>query len=259
MKQLIYITVILSLLCSCRKDSAEDKIDSDIKIKMWETVDSTKRTLQFYCSTKKEYSCSNYEISKWFGASSNNVDLYFQSIIVYDFCLTSIGPATTTIDLGTLASGTYNLDIKVEQEKSEGHLIVTPDSYTIKLDKQVQLQIVNPSLKRVPENSIWGTVGYHTNATETLVQSFIDSLQFLGVISQTYPPGDYGYFKINSVGQIVPPQNHGYYFIRPFIYHYSGNSFALETLVKNYGAAYDDSLNIILYTTKGEIFRSWMQ
>jgi hypothetical protein len=259
MRRLTHITIFLLLLCGCKKDASVDKIDSDIKIKMWETVDSTKRTLLFYCSTEREYGCSNYGISKTFNKSSDNIDIDFNGILVYDLCLTSIGPATTTIDLGTLSSGTYNLDIKVERKKSEGQLIVTSDYYAITLDKQKKLQIINSPLHRIPTNTIWGTVGYHTSSTTTLVQTFIDSLQLLGATAQTYQSGYYGYFQINSSGQILPPQNSGYYFIRPYIFNCTGNTSALKTLVKNYGTNYSDSLSIILYTTKGEIFRSWTQ
>lgn len=259
MRLITFTTVFLLLLCGCKKDTLVDKIDSDIKIKMWETVDSTSRTLQFYCSTEKEYGCSNFGISKTFNKSSHNIDIDFNGILLSDFCLTSIGPATTTIDLGTLSNGIYNLNIKVERKKSEGKLIVTSNYYEITLDKQKQLQIINSPLYRIPTNTIWGTVGYHSSSTTTLVQTFIDSLQLLGATVETYQPGDYGYFEINSGGQIKPPANHGYYFVRPFIYNYSGNTSLLKKLVKNYGANYNDSLNIILYTTKGEIFRSWTQ
>lgn len=235
-----------------------EKVDSDIKIEMWETMDSTKRTLQFNCSTEKAYGCSNYGISKTFSKSSDKIDIDFNGILIYDFCLTALGPATTTIDFGTLPNGTYNLNIKVAKEKSNGQLIVTPDYYEIKLDNQKQLQIINSPLQRVPTNTIWGTVGYHTSSSATLVQSFINSLQNLGATTQTYQSGDYGYFQVDSSGQILPPQNHGYYFVKPFILNYNGNTSALHTLVKDYGVNYGDALTITLYTTKGEIFRSWM-
>ncbi len=225
---------------------------------MWETLDSTKRTLQFYCSTEKVYGCSNYSINKTLRKSSDNINIDFSGILIYDFCLTSLGPATTIVDLGTLSSGTYNLNIKVDRNRGEGRLIVTSDYYVIELDKQKQLKIINTPLHRVPTNTIWGTVGYHRSSTATLVQTFIDSLQFLGATAQTYQSGHYGYFEINSRGEIILPQNHGYYYIRPFIFNYDSNTSSLKKIVKNYGANYGDSLIINLYTTKGELFRSWI-
>lgn len=243
----------------CRKDVMINAIDSNINIKMLETVDSTKRTLKLYCSTEKEYNCSNFGIINTINQPSNKIEIDFNGITVPDFCLTSLGPARTTIDIGTLSNGTYDLDIKVENEKSAGQLIVTSEYYKINLDPQKQLQITYPTLNRIPTNTVWGTVGYHSSNSANLVQTFIDSLQLLGTTIQTYQSGEYGYFQINPSGQILPPQNHGYYFIRPYIFNYSGSTSALKKLVKNYGTNYGNSLNIILYTTKGETFRSWTQ
>jgi len=259
MRPLSFIPAFLLLLFGCSKDNSINKIDSDIKINMRETVDSTKRSLQLYCSTEKVYECSNYVISKIFSKSSERIEINFTGIRDLTVCFNSFGPATTTIDLGIISNGTYKLIIEVEGKKSEGKLIVTSDYYKISLDKEKQLQIINSTLNRIPANTIWGTIGYHKSSTAQLVQTFIDSLQLFGSTTQTYQSGDFGYFQINSSGQILPPENHGYYFIRPYIYRYSGNTSVLKTLVKNYGTDYGDSLNIILYTTKGEIFRSWIK
>ncbi len=256
---IIVFFLLLLLLCGCRKDYySVDKIDSNIRIKMWETLDSTKRTLPFYCSTEKVYGCSNYGISTTFSKFYNNIEIDFNEVLIYDWCLTSLGPATTIIDHGTLSNGTYNLNINVDRHKSEGRLMVKSDYYAIELDKQKQLIIINTTLHRIPANTIWGTVGYHRSSTATLVQTFIDSLQFLGATAQTYQSGDYGYFEIDSSGQIITPQNHGYHFIRPFIFNYDSNTSSLKKIVKNYGANNGDSLIINLYTTKGELFRSWI-
>jgi len=183
MKLLKHTTILILLLCSCKKDAHIEVIDSDIKIKMQETVDSTKRTLQFYCSTEKGYGCSNFGISKIVNQSAYNIDINFEAILINTFCLTSIGPATTTIDLGTLSNGTYNLDIKVGGKKNKGQLIVSSDNYAITLNDKKQLQVINSPLRRIPPTTVWGAIRYHFSSTATLVQTFIDSLLFLGATS----------------------------------------------------------------------------
>lgn len=191
MKRLIYILFVALFLSGCRSDSMIEVIDSDVRLKLWETVDSTGRSLMLYCSTEKQYSCSNYAIDRSFNVSPGNIQIDFNGITTPEICLTSIGPATTTINLGSLANGTYQLVINVERNKSEGRLIVTSGFYEIILDQQEKLQIVNPILNRIPDNTIWGNVGYHTSTTAPLVQSFIDSLLQLGATSQVYQQGDY--------------------------------------------------------------------
>jgi hypothetical protein len=258
MKGLRHSAILFLLLLSggCGLDFSVDRIDSNIRIVMWETLDSTKRTLELRCFTERDYECSNFAISKTFSKFFNYIEIDFTGIRRSSLCLTAFGPARTRIDLGTLSNRTYNLDITVDRKKSEGQLIVTPDYYSIKLDKQQQLIIRNHTLHRIPANTIWGTVGYHTISTSELAQTFIDSLQILGAKAQSYQPGHYGHFEINSSGQMVIPE--GYKFTQPFVYNYTNNTSNLKKLVRNYGANYSDSLHIILYSTNGEIFRSWI-
>jgi len=263
MKRFIYTIIsLLLLMSSCKKDAPIENIDSDIefdtdiKIKMKETLDSSKRTLQFYCFTEKEYGCANYGIKSTFNYSSNSIEIDFKEVLFSDFCLTAFGPARTTIDLGTISNGIYKLNIKVGKNNSEGQIVVTSNSYSILLTNQSQLQLTNSPLHRIPTNTIWGTIGYHTSFSDTLVQSFIDSLLYLGATVQTYEPGDYDYFQIDSSGQILPPQNYGNWIVRPYIFRYSGNTADLKTLLENFGTYYGNSMNIFLYTTKGEEFRS---
>ena len=253
MSRFFHATIFLLLLCGCRKDPTV----SDVDVRMWEVMDSTGRTLKFFCSTDRIYGCSNYRISHTFERSGDRVEIEFSGIIVPDVCLTSIGPASATVDLGALPDGTYAIDLQVGGNKNEGQLLITPDQYTISIEQPRQLRVTNSPLQRVPSNTIWGTVGYHSSTTAPLVQSFIDSLQLAGAAVQPYHSGDYGYFQIDTNGDISPPQNSGYYFIRPYVMHYTGGSTALNTLVTNYGIHYGDSMNIILYTTRGEVFRSW--
>jgi hypothetical protein len=259
MKRIIHATIVFIVFSSagCGKEYSRQMIDSDIGVRMWEILDSTKRILQIRCATEKYYNCMNYQISKTIRKTSDKIDIHFNGILVSDVCLTAFGPATTIIDLGKLSNRTYNLNIKVEGYKNEGKLIVTSEYYAIELNNQNQIQIANNILYRIPANTIWGTVGYHIGSTEPLAQTFIDSLQFFGATAQTYQPGNYGEFEIESSGQIIVPTS--YNFRQPFVFNYSGNTSKLKRLVKSYGANYGDSLSIILHTTKGEIFRSWMQ
>lgn len=247
------------LIVACKKDSMESRIDSDVKISMWEYSDSTGRKLELKCETDKSYGCCNYTILHSLSVSGSNIEINFTGIYQPDMCLTSFGPATTSVDLSSLPNGSYPLTIRVERRKSQGNLIVTSDYYEIDLDETRSVEIITPVLRRIPANTIWGTVGYHSNATSMLVQSFVDSLQFYGAAIQPNAPGYYGYFDIDANNAILPPDNHGYYFIRPFIFSYSGNSHSIKTLVRNYGLNFGDSLNIDLRSTQGHHFMSWVQ
>jgi hypothetical protein len=255
----IVYSICIILLFGCDKNPLEENINSDIQIVMKEILDSNSRKLQFICSTEDEYPCSNYTINNSIKFSDNEINIQFNEISTPDLCFTSIGPATAMIDMGKLEPGNYDLEIKVKNRRSSGKLVVTSNYYEIQMDKTRKLEIANYTLNRIPDNSIWGKVGYHYTSTEALVESFIDSLMILGATSNEYSTGDYGYFQIATNGQISFPGLSGYHFQKPFIFHFSQNSTLLKNLVRNYGQTFGDSVSISLFNTRGEVYRSWVQ
>ncbi|MDR3244946.1 MAG: hypothetical protein LBT50_00760 [Prevotellaceae bacterium] len=232
-----------------------DESDSDIKIRIIELLDESQRTLQFYCSTKQIYPSVN-SIAYSFQQSSNNITVRFDSII--PGVLAAFGPATVVINLGTLSDGTYNLDISNREIESKGTLKVSTDSYEVQLANN---WFTNAPMYRIPENTIWGTIGYHAIETLPLVETFIESLKKTGAKEHFYHSGNYGgEFDIDANGELVQPgKDSGYYFAKAFAFSYSGDHADLEQLVKKYAVEYgEDYLYISLYTDKGKKFLSWM-
>ena len=252
----------LILIFGCSKTQTETSFDENIKIKMIENVDSTKRTLTFSCYTEKNFECSNFYIEHTFAITENKIIINFIKITKPNICLTSIGPASAIINLEPLSNKDKDKDYEIEfnfgSSKVTGQLTITTSAYKVILPPQGKIQFINPALNRIPDNTIYGTVHFHSNTTLPIVQNFIDSLQISGATSAMYIPGDYGSFQIQSNGQILQTQDLGYYFTRYFIFNYSANSGQLKTLVRNFGINYPQLLLITLNTTKGEIFRSWV-
>src|SRR6185437_8409832 len=173
-------------------------LNSGVKIEMAEALYSAKRVLKFNCSTNQCYACCNYHLSNTFNISSNNITIGFSSIYVPSICATQPGPAKTTITIGTLTDGIYNLIFTIGGNKITGRLNVTTGQYKITIDTSNRITISSPVLYRVPQNTIWGGIGYQTRQSDSLVQSFIDSLEFYGAVSKTLQVGNYGHFVIDS-------------------------------------------------------------
>lgn len=253
----IFILLIFFGLHSCKKTETTSTFNENLKIKMSETVDSTKRTLFLNCFTEKIYECSNYGIQSTYLLTNDKITINFIQIVAPSICLTSLGPASTLIKLEGLTNKIYEIELNFGATKISGQLDVSASSFKATLPTQTKVQFVNPDLGRVPNNTIYGTVHYHIASTVTTVQRFIDSLQFYGATPTIYPQGDYGQFQIESNGQIKQTQDLGYYFTRYYIFNYSGNSGQLKSLVRRFGINYPDSLLVTLNTTKGETFYSW--
>lgn len=260
-RQIILILTLISfyVISSCKKTEVNSTFNENIKIKMTETVDSVKRVLNMNCSTEKVFECSNYRMETNYTLSDNKITINFIKIIAPNICLTSIGPASAIISLSGLSNKIYELELNFGSYKVSGQLNVTANSFVATLPTQTKVQFVNPDLKRIPYNTIYGTVHYHSSSTSSLVQKFIDTLQLYGATPTLYPQGDYGQFQIEASGQIKQIQDIGYYFTRYYIFNYSGNSGQLQDLVKRFGINYGNLLLVTLNTTKGETFYSWTQ
>lgn len=251
--------IFLSVIISCKKAEVKPAFDENIKIKMTETVDNVKRILNLNCYTEKIFECSNYGIETTYSLTEDKITINFIKIITPNICLTSLGPASTVVRFNALANKLYAMELNFGATKITGQLNVTTGSFVATLPVTTKVQLVNPDLKRIPDNTIYGTVHYRSDSTSTLVQKFIDTLQLYGATPTLYPQGDYVQFQIEGNGQIKQIQDIGYNFTRYYIFNYSNNSGQLRDLVKRFGMNYSALLLITLNTTKGETFYSWRQ
>jgi hypothetical protein len=273
MKYILLISLSF-LIFSCKKESLDDEIipieeeewtteiiykeiESDIKIRMTEMLlEETPQTFLLFISTEKIYPCANYGIVHSVQQDSTKIILEFSKIIVPNICMTAPEHAKTIIDLGAITNGEYELEVIVGDNKSVGQLIVTSQYFNINFEEPKQLQIEYSSINRVPPNTIWGEVRYYAAPSEVLAKSFIDSLEFLGATKQLYNQGEYLYFQIDSLGQISPQQQANDYYTKiKYIYNYPKNTSEIDSLVKNYGRNFGDSLDIVVYTKEGETFK----
>lgn len=247
----------LMIFSSCLKLSEQENIKSDVQIKLFEYIDSTKRDFYLLCYTKDTYECMNYGIGHIVDKSSNKVSIDFQGIVKPYMCATALGPATASINLGTLAQGATPFEFSVEGKSTQASLENSQAYYEMTLTSPQSLSLFYQRLYKVPENTIWGWVGYHAETTAALAQSLTDSLQTLGAYDVELTEGQYGYFSINEEAQMVAPQNHGYNFILPFVFGYEQNEKELGRLLKRFGEREGSKLKIVVYTSKGNTFMSW--
>ena len=96
MKQYIVIILLTVFgLNSCKKSgtTSSSTFTENLKIRMSESVDSTKRSLFLNCYTEKIFGCSNYGIQSTYVLTENKITINFIQIVVPNICLTSLSPA----------------------------------------------------------------------------------------------------------------------------------------------------------------------
>jgi hypothetical protein len=233
-------------------------IDSRINIKLTEELSADSKKVVLYCSTERIYGCINYGIDYSVLRTANNFRIKFNSIIISDICLTALGPATNRISLGELNGGSYNLTLEVNGKTESAVLTVTDSLYQINFQPGFNFKFDNTKLNRVPQYLIWGSVGYINDSLTNVVNTYLDSLQILGAVQINISPGDYGFFKIDSFGNIVTPDNHGFPFIKIYKFEYQNDLNNIKELMKRIQQQYVNQIYISCYTWRGDVFYGWI-
>jgi len=255
------IAVIAILLWACADGDSElndSPIDSKITIETRELLDVDSRRLTFSCATERVYPCVNYPLLTDRQDDENSFQLTFKSVGITDICLTALGPATASVELGAIAEGEYAFELNNADQKNKGTLKITESEIKLIFDHQNGIEIVRASTKRVPEKTYWGTIGYHTSASSTLVDEFLQKLSDEGAMFNKQQPGHYFYYEIDESGEIVAnTENSGYYFMKAFIFQYDGDESALKAFITTDAKQYGSQLSIYLTSFRGESVNNW--
>jgi hypothetical protein len=259
MKKALFIFFTLAGLLSCDKSPVYDYqvVDSDIIIKMNEELSSTARSFELSLLTDSAYPCVNYSLITNSSATTTKITVDILGVYTPDICATAIGPATSVIPFSNIQNKSYDIEFKIGSNISKGKLVCTAGEFSLQMDDLLQIKIDGPVLKRIPDNIIWGTVGYHNSSTIDKVNEFLASLKAAGAKDVSLDNGNYNYFAIEN-GTVVEPTNMGYYFTKSFVYSYTGDKNLIREIVKDYGKNYTSSMSIRVYGDKGEEYLGWM-
>jgi hypothetical protein len=171
-------------------------------------------------------------------------------------CLTELGPAQVTVDLGALPHGVYALELNTDNAGNKGTLRVSESQITLAFDHEDGIEIVRPTTMRVPENTYWGKIGYHEESSSDLVDAFLEKLAAAGAEFNKQTPGHYYHYEIDSAGEIIAETVHsGTRFLKAFIFQYEGNESVLTDLIRIDGKNYEDALSIRVETFRGDVLR----
>jgi hypothetical protein len=110
MKNIILLTLITIICLSCNKDDSEysqfmnsNSIQSNVEFQIIENYSTygaiQPPTLKLRLKTVDQFGCSNYSITTTEFNNGNELIIRFEEIFKPTFCLTSIGPAETVINL----------------------------------------------------------------------------------------------------------------------------------------------------------------
>jgi len=107
-------------------------IDSDVFV----TVQKNGDDIEIICLTEKTYECSNYLI-RYRLRQVNNGELRakLKDVVVPETCLTALGPAYCTMVAQNLEPGSYPISFELNNQKTNGTLIVGATTVELTLDE----------------------------------------------------------------------------------------------------------------------------
>lgn len=251
--------VSLSLVFnSCKKKTSSGPA-GNIVMSMWESLDGTGtgRHLHLKYQTTMIYGCCNYSLIYSLSRSGNVFTVRFTSVFKPEVCLTSMGPATASIDLGVLTNDNYTINT-INGGLNSCSIAVSSQSYIISGMSGSSVSYYGDTIMRVPDNTIWGEVCYDsTGAYPALLTTFMDSLAAYGATTVPLTPGNYHFFRL--LGANTFPHDSGCSWSQQFIYRYTGDTATLRRLVWHYWWFSDSTFYINLVTDKGYNYMSWYQ
>jgi len=223
------LLAILFGFSSCNKDKIETLPLGDVNIDMYELLTYSGREFGFQALTDQETYPISYQIRKNVKIEGNTITVNLQDIEKIDVSGVQVatGPASTYVTLGVLEDGTYDIQINVVDKINTGKLNIFSNLYTLSFDVSDGLTVNYDTLRRVPNGTLWGYLGYtDTNYAEP-AQSFIDTLLSVGATPLNIPPGNYGYFEYSQDSVFSQPVDDKYTYTKEFYLNYNQS---LETL-----------------------------
>jgi hypothetical protein len=252
-----YLALVLPWLAACTSKQADEPgaattITGRVLMSPQEFVGPTGRTLSLSFRDEGQYSCSNFRLITDFAQREKQLAFTFSGVDKSgDICLTSIGPASSSVDITLLAPGTYPLAFTVGNRQATGQLELTSSYLRVQSDNPGLVTASSSEIRFTPPTAIWGHVIYSQAADQAAAQAVGDSLQRLGATPLTLPVGNYARFAIAPNSLPVPPTVLPGAVALPLLFTYSGNFARVQALITR-AKATTPSLNMYLTSYKGE-------
>lgn len=243
---------------ACKLESIQDpivvtNIDKEFYVNLWEELYPDTRNLRINIQSLKNQDCLNYTIAYDWESTDKKFDLSINHIVPPGDCVPGVAPAHTEISVGDLESKLYNMNIVLDETViNEGQLIVNSEFYTLQMETEEGIIIPEKTLRRVPNNSVWGFVAYQNTADQMIASRLLSDLEGQGE-SISLREGKYGYFSFLDNKLLVsgaPAAGQ----VSSFIVNFAGDEKSLEELATNFRDTHTGSVSLKIFTATGSVY-----
>ncbi|MEM9823120.1 MAG: hypothetical protein AAF985_18720 [Bacteroidota bacterium] len=255
----LYLLLLLLTAAACNKDKEVPNeiinINDDLQIIIWEDLTNEERHLTFTVETITNQNCENYQFDYSLNQFAQQINLSINQLSLQEECQPGSAPARQSIAIGELAPNNYNLELNLNNNEivNPGRLLVSFSQYQIILDSDHGLIVPDKTLNRIPEQTIWGYIGFNDLNQESDVRiDFENSMADL-VRPHSLSSGYYGQFRLSELNELTIRTEQEYREQHNFLYEFGGNEQDLIAPLENLRATYGEAIEIKLFTAKGTI------
>ena len=246
---------MMFLISSCNPDETDPGIVVDVpltfEVDLFETLDTLQNKLQFLAYTIEiQENCINDTIDFTLERREGKISVSLNDIQPAADCIEGEGPATATVPIGFLIPGQYDVEINLRNTVvNTGTLLVDEEYFYLNMYTIDGIKLLHQQLYRIPEDAVWGYLGYSDPGLETAAQAFISEMSDF-VSPFDYPVGYYGHFRLNSAGNIELISTPATPLYNEIVYLLEDEREQLESLIETYRDSYPD-LQIRIFDGKG--------
>ncbi|MEL7121380.1 MAG: hypothetical protein AAFO07_18175 [Bacteroidota bacterium] len=257
--RLSYILVAFILLFqSCELAKLTDpKVNANVEdeffINLKEQLLISNNRLSFVVSTIEPESCTNATIDYSFSRLVSGFKISIKEILIPADCIEGVAPAESEIDLATISNGVHQFDLDLKNTiKNSGTLEVTDEAYFLSLNSQSGIKILNATLYKIPQGTIWGYVIPKNEAVQPIAEQFLTELTG-ATIAPNLREGYYGAFRIGDNNVVAIEDQPVDDQLRSFVFDLNGSSTSkVIDLINIYRSNYsDEDLEIKLFDFQG--------
>ena len=246
---------------SCQKDGSKGTnfvfdIEDEFELSLSEKLTIGENTsLLMDISSLREFDCENYSLlSNSSVFVGKIIEVSVSELMTPDNCVPGLAPAMGQVTFNALVLGNYDLTVSlVNQIENRGTLSVYPNYYEIQLEEENGILLPYTKLHKIPQQTIWGYVGYEDNDINVASELLNDMYQSLETVSNI-SNGNYGHFQFND-GQVeLPKEKISATRHLTFIYHLTTPIEELKIKVEEvYCPQYQSQIDLKIYTSDGVV------
>lgn len=252
---IVLMPVCLLFLSGCRKNDSLIDFPVALTLELREVFLNDARHTALFVSTVQEYECINYEIEFQYTQTTQHRHIAFTGIYVPSTCATAIGPATAYILLGEMDTDRHDVLFDIDKDLLKTAFDVDDSSIHVVVEEGETelLDFVEYTMKRLPEDYVWGYIIARSSANQNSFDDFFDKLWNTGALPQDLPPGNYGFFRITEDKEMILFSYDVSYCPDHFFICTTDNDFyKLQAVAESFSAHYV----IVLFSARGDYYHN---